>query len=345
MIVTLSVSLALGTEPKQLESSQIYTLTDNRLISFKGDFCQDLRATSIIGPKNRESSATLAFLHSRPPLTGREMFNFSGSGDLDSDTNFHRWNFYLNRGSNASVEVCYKESDVTDFDVYFYLFMGTKRFEEWVRNTNNRRTVRSMRLSEQCTSIDYQVVEDEMYYFVFFLDSQRTTNVYVEFQFNRTLYRISSDMVVENCSFPLDGTSQCTLNSPMSPGYIGFLSMESTPPIDYEDGAGIYIHCTPRAWLYAVIVVVVVLVTTCLVCSFTAVGLKFILAAIKKKKSTSTTTALGTTTVTATLGEPTAESDFIKNAPPSYSTAMDYGTPTASAPPPYPTQSYEKNMF
>ena len=345
MIVTLSVSLALGTEPKQLESSQVYTLTDNRLISFKGDFCQDLRATSIIGPKNRESSATLAFLHSRPPLTGREMFNFSGSGDLDSDTNFHRWNFYLNRGSNASVEVCYKESDVTDFDVYFYLFMGTKRFEEWVRNTNNRRTVRSMRLSEQCTSIDYQVVEDEMYYFVFFLDSQRTTNVYVEFQFNRTLYRVSSDMVVENCSFPLDGTSQCTLNSPMSPSYIGFLSVESTPPIDYEDGAGIYIHCTPRAWLYAVIVVVVMLVTACLVCSFTAVGLKFILAAIKKKKSTSTTTALGTTTVTATLGEPTAESDFIKNAPPSYSTAMDYGTPTASAPPPYPTQSYEKNVF
>ena len=67
-----------------------------------------------------------------------------------------------------------------------------------------------------CSTIDYQVQQDCNYYFVFYLDSVRPTGLNIEFQFNRTVYLISPNMVVmiNNCSFPLDRESSSSISFP-----------------------------------------------------------------------------------------------------------------------------------
>ena len=310
VIVILPVGLVFGTEPHTIASSEVYALTDNRLISYRGDFCVNLRATSTQESRDNQSSATLAFLRSRP-LTGREVFNFSDSINLNSTINFNSWNFYLNSNSDASIYVCYQESGSTDYPVTFYIIKSTQNFNEWQKEPGRSdHTVRSMHLDELCLTISYRVTGDDVYYFVFYLSGRRSTSLNIDFDFNRTLYEVSSDMVVKNCSFPLDGRSGCTLDAPMTPGYTGFLSLNADPPVDYNDGAGISISCSPRGWLYAVIVLVVVFVVLCLPCACVLVAVcVWFFKAGRKNESENTTTAADSSPVVK-------ESKFIKDKQP-----------------------------
>ena len=57
----------------------------------------------------------------------------------------------------------------------------------------------SVRLIRRCNSISYRVAGDGVYYFVFYLSGQRSTSLDIYFDFSRTLYEVSSDMVVKNC--------------------------------------------------------------------------------------------------------------------------------------------------
>ena len=346
-----------------IRSSEVYTLTDNRLISYRSDFCANLRANSTQGTRDIRSNATLAFLRS-PPLTGREAFSLSESINLHSTINFNSWNFYLKYNSDASIYVCYQDSNSTDYpdsnstdySVTFYIIKSANNFIEWRKKPDRSdRTVRSMRLDEQCTTISYRVTEDEVYYFVFYLSGQRSTSLDIDFDFNRTLYKISSDMVVKNCSFPLDGRSGCTLDAPMTPGYTGFLSLNANPPVDYNDKAGISISCSPRGWLYAVIVLVVVFVTLGLPCTCVAVCFILLLKRDTNRSEDPTSMTNVTTRSVHYLDEPSTvtnesiqlrehpsnvpdDSALSKDEPPSYSDAAEYSNVESNdAPPP----SYE----
>ena len=269
VVLVLSLGLGVGTEWYIIRSSEVYALTDNRLISYRGDFCVNLRASSTQETRDLQSSATLAFLRSRPPLTGREVFNLSGSASLNSDMDYKSWNFSLNYNSNASIEVCYQGGS---YSVTFHIIKSTAHFNAWVKDAREaRRPVRSVRLKKRCTSISYRVRGDGVHYFVLDLNGRYSSRLNIDFDFNRTVYEVSSDMVVKNCSFPLDGRSGCTLDAPMTPGYTGFLSLNTNPPVDYNDRAGISISCSPRGWLFAVIVLVVVFVTLCLPCTIVTI--------------------------------------------------------------------------
>ena len=346
-----------ATEPRSIASSEVYALTDNRLISYRGDFCVNIRATSTQPePRDLQSSATLAFLRSPPPLTGREVFNLSESASLNSVVNFNSWNFYLNYNSNISIEVCYRQSGGTDNSVTFLLIESKQYFELWLETPEDtRRTVRSIHLNERCTSISYRVVGAADYYFVFYLNGERSRAIDIQFHFNRTLYEVSSDMVVKNCSFPLDGRSGCTLDAPMTPGYTGFLSLNTNPPVNYNDGAGISISCSSRGWLYAVIVIVVVLVATCLLCVFVvvcysipkkdtdgseieAVNLRIASnLATQSNASRHERSAVSTDHLPVKDQAPSipADSVLLKDEPPSYSDAVEYSTNIDVPPPSY----------
>ena len=81
------------------------------------------------------------------------------------------------------------------------------------------------------------------------------------FIINRLLYDVQPNNIVDMCSFALDGNSSCSLSGGMYTPYTAVLSLNASHPIDYaRDGAEIHISCQPRGWLFAVIVLVVLLV-------------------------------------------------------------------------------------
>ena len=259
-ILLLVLPLSLSTEPVNIRKhTEVYGLTDNHIYPFKGDFCQDLRATSTNVPNLNEPTAYLSFLSTRPPLTDFENFTFFDSAPLDSEINYRNWNFVLNAGSNSSFVACYN-SDETRYEVIFNLIRGVSNFKKWVEDVETGHTIQSFRLDERCRTFTYNVTIDANYYFVFYLPSSRRTSLDISFEFDRTLYNLSPDLVVKNCSFPLDGESSCSLGIPYSSGYVTLVSFETTLPVDYRDGANIHFTCTPRGWLYAVIVLVVLFV-------------------------------------------------------------------------------------
>jgi hypothetical protein len=327
IVVALSLSLSLGTEPHQISDTETYTLTDNRLIAYKGDFCQDLRVASKEQPINQEASASLYFFKSRPPLTNRESFNVSETAQLESYFNYHNWNFYLNAGSNTSLQVCY-QPEVTYRDVKYLLIKGTNKFNQWVDDTRDSHAIYSSRLTEQCQPFSHQLTTDDMYYFVFYLSSQRTTNIDVNFQFDRTLYHILPDLVVSHCSFPLDGYSSCALSAPMNSGYTALLALNASLPVDHsDDGGKVHIGCQPRAWLYVVIVLAVVIFVAVAALCVVFACVKLVVGRVKKSNSswfTGRSTGATSSNVTTTFMNPNTVG---------YSSLPDYGS-TPSAPPP-----------
>ena len=326
MILIVSLSLAVGTEPHQIRSTETYALSDNRIIAYKGEFCQDLRTSSTSIPMNQQSVGYLYFLRSRPPLTEHETFTASGTANLNS-MNFHYWNFYLNTGSEASFTVCYQQ-DVRNREVIFYIIRGTKQLNEWIEEPRDRNVEESYRLTSDCETIDYEVRGDGMYYFVFYLSGDSFSALDVDFVIDRILYDIQPDNILHECSFALDGTSSCVLSVGMNSGYTAALSFNASRPIDYaDDGAEIRISCQPRAWLYAVIVVVVFIVGTLIFICGIAVCVKIALIAINKSSSSRSrvTNAVidgGTTTSTIessfTKPSSTVPADYPRQPPPEY---------------------------
>ena len=245
---------------------------------------------------NQESVGNLYFLKSSPPLTEHETFNASGeTANLNSNINFRFWNFYLNTGSEASFTVCYQQGVDTRRDVIFYIIRGTSQLNRWTDQPGSTNAERSYPLTTDCDTITYQVVQDEMHYFVFYLSGGSSSTLDVNFTISRTLYSISPDNVINECSFALDGSSSCVLSAPINSGYTAALSLNASRPINYaDDGAEILIFCQARAWIYALIVLAVVIIGVLICVCGIAIFVKVVLTIIKtpssKNRSRVTTT-------------------------------------------------------
>ena len=347
MVLTLSLSLSLATEPRHISTTETYTLSDNHIIQYKGDFCEALRTVSISAPRNQQSTGYLYFLRSRPPLTERECFSAAVTASLISN-NFRYWNFYLNAGSEASFKVCYQQQGRASRNVIFYVIRGTDRLNAWVEEPGGRGTEQTYHLTSECETIEYEVPQDGMHYFVFYLSSQGSFGaVNVDFVINRLLYDIQPDNIIHECSFALDGSSSCVLSAGMNTPYTAVLSLNASRPINYvEDGAEIHIGCQPRAWLYAIIVLAVVIIGP-LICCGIAVCVKIVLEMTKKQPSATSRSSRVTNAVTSTTTT-TTESNFTEPAtdpnaaPPKYTTtesSFSNSVPAdpAAAPPKYTT--------
>ena len=212
-------------------------------------------------------------LSSPPPLTDVELFNISGTVTLRDKVVYYQLNFYLNEGSRVLLTACELYDDLDS--VLFYVFKGSNNFNRWIANDfidDYYEESHFVFSGLPCRTISYDVTESDRYYFAFYDHLHyNEADVKVLFQFQRSVYHISLDSVVSNCSFPLDGQSKCSVGVPLSSGNAAVLSLNTSLPVDYEQGASISISCQPRAWLYAVItmsavvtgVIVTILVTVC----------------------------------------------------------------------------------
>ena len=285
IVTSVQLSRMFSTSVNELKSTNEYIdyiLTDQVIISYGSSyFCQGLTANSTSQPIS-QSSATLFLLSSRPDLlTDAEQFDLSESitlNELTTDTdisyNAATWKFYLNDGSDVSLDNCFDDIEFGEY-AEFFLIKGTKAHKKWVNNPRETYAVYYKNLTSKCQTMVYHVQEDDIYFFSFYTDYLLTVTLNIDFHFNRAVYYISQGSIVQSCSFPLDGYSGCSLSVPMSSGYTTFLSLNTNPPVDYDDGANIKIHCQPRVWFYAVVVVgsvfvvavtILVLIIMCLVC-------------------------------------------------------------------------------
>lgn len=244
-----------------IETVKPYTLTDKVIRPYNTEFCQGLLAKLKEAPNNFHSNATLYLLNSPPLLTDHELFNLSKVANLNSKgTNFHDWNFYMNPGSEVSFNACYQQNQDSGHYATFYLIKGTRNLNKWTDKPGSNHAVKYSRLSADCQTISYKVTNFDSYFFVFYLEPGHSpVTMNIDFMFNRTVYHISLSDVVQNCSIPLNGDSSCSVSVPLSSRYTAVLSLNTSLPVDYDDGANISITCQARVWLYAVIILSIIL--------------------------------------------------------------------------------------
>ena len=270
LVVGVPLSLVLGlnygtSSGDTTDGTEQYSLTDKVLLTYSNLFCQELQAQSTNQLFIDNTEATLNILNSPPALSDVEHFNLSETATLSSNGDYHQWNFLLNEGSNVFLNACltYEYS----YGVTFYLIKGKDNFNRWRDSPFDNYEI-SRDVYSSCAAVYYNVTESDRYYFVLYdfsdIVEYKTPNVF--FQFQRSVYHISPNSIVSNCSFPLDGLSQCSVGVPLSSGNSAVLSLNTSLPVDYEQGASISINCQPRAWLYAVIVVgAVVPIVICII--------------------------------------------------------------------------------
>lgn len=247
-------------------SGQMYDLTAKVILSYRRDFCQSLTAQSEDVPTSPFSNGTLYVLNGRPSLSDVEHFNISRSTSSGSAGDQTSWNYYLNAGSNVSVNACLSDQSSDTGKITYYLIRGSRNFENWKTNPYDY-FVHFKTLYSTCTQIAYSVLDGDMFYFVLYR-AAASSSVNFNIDFQRRVYHISPDAVTQKCSFPLDGQSRCSVGVPFSSRYAILLSLNTTLPVDRDTQATITVSCQTRGWFYAMIVLCSVLpVLTCIICT------------------------------------------------------------------------------
>lgn len=264
--LSISLSLRYGTDAKDTDTNGEYALTDKVIRTYNSRFCQGLQAKSTSRPKfyAAQSNATLYLLNEHPPLSRTENFSFTVTRNrFTAEGDYRNWNFYLNKGSKAHFNVSYEPNSESFSGVTLYVIKGSKKFSDWKDDPDNLDNIAYSRKFSSPYNIMYNVSYDvsvsDRYYFVFYSGRYLRLWMDISFRFERTVYDIPQDSIGQDCTIPLDGYSSCSIGVPMSSDYTALLSLNTSEPVDYTDGADVQISCQPRAWLYAVIVVCTIL--------------------------------------------------------------------------------------
>ena len=256
LVLMLFFGLYNGTDAHRLSTSKGYTLMCNVILSYNHLFCQGLQAASLPTgvPYDKTLNGTLYLLNSLPLLTGQYSINLYESSFLDQATHTAHWNFHLNKGSNASFEFCYNAYDPKTFSVKFYLIRGSDQHLKWISKPGSSKfALEVIDLNARCQNKSYNNMQhDDIYYFYFYSSSYSDELEFnIAFKVNLTIYNISSDSIIQNCSFPLNGHSNCSISTPMSSSSVAVLSLNSSSTT-FDHTVDIKITCVPRVWLYVV---------------------------------------------------------------------------------------------
>ena len=279
VILSINISIPFWFTSSNSDNPDEYTLTDTIIIPYT-KFCKSLEIESkdSVQSDNSDSTATLYLLKNYPPLSGHENFTHDHVVDFTQQKDTQTWNLNMHPGSTFNFEVCYVQIKGVPMtkEVVYYLIQGDENYNNWLDDPNDSYSVQHIELSNRCTSVNYQVANDDIYYFVFYnsVDVRSTLNIH--FRFNRTMYRFSIEDVADSCTIGVNSHSSCSVNLPFVDSYTALLELDTNPPVDWDDGVIINIECEPRGWLYAIIVLGVVLflvtiavvVVCCCVCVY-----------------------------------------------------------------------------
>ena len=277
MVLGVSFGLHFGTNANSITTTERYPLMGNVILSYNHLFCQEIQAASvpINLPDDDTSKATLYLLKNLPPLTaGLKPLHYSVATYLDQFKHTDYWNFRLNKGSNTLFQLCYRyySPDASIYTIKLYLIKGNDKQQEWISDpTNPKYALEVLDLNKQCQNISYYVQEDNTYFFSLYSPAKTGEITFsIVYQFNLTTYDISPESVIQNCSFTLNGFSNCSVSTSMSSSSISVLSLNSSTTT-YDETVGIKITCVPRVWFYVVTalcsLLFIIFITTVMVAS------------------------------------------------------------------------------
>jgi hypothetical protein len=264
VLLSINISIPFWFTSNNSDNPDEYSLTDMIIIPYT-KFCSSLEIKSkdSVQSEISDSTANLYLLNSSPSLSGHQNFTHEHNVFfIKSGKDTQEWSLNMHPGSTFSFEVCYTPTKGTAMtrDVVYYLIQGDENYNNWIDDPNDSYSVQHIRLSTRCRRITYQVEKDDIYYFVFYNDNMDGRSILnVRFRFNRTKYEFTIDDIVDSCSIGVNSHDSCSVNLPLLSSYTALLELETNPPIDWDDGVIINIQCQPRGWLYAVIVLSVVL--------------------------------------------------------------------------------------
>ena len=259
VLLSINISIPFWFTSSNSDNPDEYSLTDMIIIPYT-KFCSSLKINSkdSVQSEISESTANLYLLNSPPSLSGHENFTHEHNVLFTKSKDTQIWSLNMHPGSTFNFEVCYKGTRMIR-EVVYYLIQGDENYNNWVDDPNDSYSVQHIRLSTRCRHINYKVEKDDIYYFVFYNNMDDLSALNVRFRFNRTKYEFTIDDVVDSCSIVVNSHDSCSVNLPLLTSYTALLELDTNPPIDWDDGVIINIQCEPRGWLYAVIVLSVVL--------------------------------------------------------------------------------------
>ena len=266
VIISINISVPFWFTSSDSNDPDEYSLTDTVIVPYT-KFCSNLQIESkdSVQSVESDSTATLYLLSKPPPLSAHENFTHNHSIHFTRAEDAQVWSLNLHPGSTIAFESCYvpvKGENSMKKGVVFYLIKGDENYNNWVDEPNDSYSVQHIELNTRCDRVSYQVFSDDIYYLAFFNTMDVKSTLSVHFKINRTKYQVSPDTVKDNCTIAVNSHSSCSLKLPITSSYTALLELNTSPPIDWDDGVTIDINCLPRGWLYAVIVVGTVLLLT-----------------------------------------------------------------------------------
>ncbi len=262
-----------------------YLSRDSALISYAYAFCDKL---TMHAPKSSSSDpaevATLYLLRSAPSET-QELISVSQS--FLADHQYKHWMFPLLSDSKISLKAC-----VPDYNLFatFYLLQGDENFDEWKNDKFLADTLITQSIST-CDEEDdtllhnYRIDSDGQFFLVF--DNLFSSTLRLTLNITQELYSISPDVAVSNCSIELKSEKSCNLTVPLTSYYSKALlkSEQNSKEINWETNNVIRVQCHLRAWLIALISVLVAAGVGLLTASFVSY---LVCHKLKKNRNSST---------------------------------------------------------
>ena len=257
VIVIVVIAIPVGITTNRSDVPVFFSPGDTRLISYGPSFfCAGITLVD----RSNSTDSTVYLVTETPPLTDQNNFTFNSSINL-ADNIYNYWNYYLYPNSNFSTAVCTRPNSASGT---FYLIRGRGNFQKWIDDPSTDEAIAFFSITSITCSVEnsrrfsFQVEFEDEYYFVYYNNRGRNTLPFLRLDItisvDRFQYSTSDLESVANCSAPTIG--ECSLTVPYGSNYRALIVTDIPDNPDWEENVEVSLHCSNRAWAFAVVVLV-----------------------------------------------------------------------------------------
>ena len=255
VILTLILSLRSSHSNTSNNHGSTYSSRDTAIVGYSNKFCDRLHIGGS-GFSSGKVQLTLYLLKAEPTNTKQELISFSKNHYIDRG--YEYWMFHLLPNSKITLTACTQSGSIATF----FLVKGIKNFGKWEGDRYSHYEKR-LNINKHCPNgesnndifYEYKVYSNDQYYLIY-QNIYSYSTLHLTFNITQVLYTVSSDIVADNCSIPLNTYESCSMPVAYSSNYSKAL-LQLDPmqgsTIDWEANNVVNVKCHERAWLYAVI--------------------------------------------------------------------------------------------
>ena len=230
------------------------SLNDNEVLSVSTD--DSLCSGLTLKDESLNSKATIYSLHRPPALDGFSNITVEANKSVSKtqeDALF--WNGYLYHGSTIKVLAC----GGVEGEVRVIIFLSTNNFELWKANHASLESAhRYMNVTYACPQkqiLEVQVPDDvdDQWYIVINNRNSGDVDTRVTAEVYRKVYTIKETDIINSCQAYGDDINECRIPTTHGATYLVTTSINSAQ--GYDQTVNVKVQCIVRKWLYAAIIV------------------------------------------------------------------------------------------